>query len=329
MSFLKTTISAAIIATACSVSAKAEELKLAHFGSTKYPLHVELMEPFSKKVGEVSEGKLTVRVYPGGELGKGPAKQYDRVRDGIADIVLALPGYTASQFRKTLLIEFPGVIPAEKDVTETVWANIGDLDREFRRAKLLALWSNPAGVIMTASKPVRTLEDLKGLKIRVPSRNVGRVVEAWGASPVSMPITEVYTSMETGVIDGVLVDASVLNSFKIKEVANYITTGMNSTTSPMMLIMNRDSYKDLDDAQRTALDSIAGVELSKIGRDTQVNGADRALKAFSDMGKEIITLSSEEAAKFDAATDALALAVIDELEKDGVPAAAFANSLRQ
>ena len=327
-SMIKTGVAA--IAIGCvAMAASATELKLAHFASTKYPLHVEVMTPLSEEIVDVSGGDLEIRIYPGGELGAGPAKQYDRAVDGVADITLALPGYTASQFRKTLMVELPGVVPAGKDVTETFWANYDEVSREFRRTKLLALWSNPPGVIMTVSKPIRTLEDLKGLKIRVPSKNVGRVAEAWGATPVSMPITEVYNSMATGVIDGVLVDASVLNSFKLKEVANYVTTGMNSTNSPMMLVMNRDSYKDLSDAQREALDSLAGVELSRAGRDTQAGGADRALQAFADLGKEIITLSPEEAAKFNAATDALAESVVAELEADGVSVSGYVSALRE
>ncbi|WP_305989296.1 TRAP transporter substrate-binding protein [Roseibium sp. MMSF_3544] len=320
---------AAIAMSLAAYSAKAEELKLAHFASTKYPLHVELMTPLSEQIAEKSGGDLTIRIYPGGELGAGPAKQYDRAVDGVADITLALPGYTASQFKKTLLVELPGVVPAGKDVTATFWDNIDEVSKEFRRTKLLALWSNPPGVLMTANKPIRSLEDVKGLKIRVPSKNVGRVAAAWGATPVSMPITEVYNSLATGVIDGVLVDASVLNSFKLKEVANHVTTGMNSTNSPMMLVMNRDSWKDLGEEKQAVLEGLAGATLSEAGRKTQAAGAERALKAFSDMGKEIIELSPEEAAKFNAATDALIEEVVAELESDGVDAGAYVNALRQ
>lgn len=320
---------AAIALTAVAAAASATELKLAHYASTKYPLHNEVLTSLAEQLSQATSGELTIRIYPGGELGAGPAKQYDRAVDGVADITLALPGYTASQFRKSLLVELPGVVPADKDVTEAFWANVDDVSKEFRRTKLLALWSNPSAVLLTAEKPIRSLEDLSGLKIRVPSKNVGRVAEAWGATPVSMPITEVYNSLATGVIDGVLVDASVLNSFKLKEVTNYVTTGMNSTNSPMMIVMNRDSYKSLSDSQREALDGLSGLELSKAGRETQKGGADRALAAFAEMGKEIITLSDEEAAKFNAASDALSQSVVKELGDKGLDVESFVAGLRE
>ena len=79
-------------------TAFADELKLAHFSSTKYHLHNEMFLPLAEKISAATGGETTIRVYPAGELGAGPVKQYDRVLDGVADIVYALPGYTASQF---------------------------------------------------------------------------------------------------------------------------------------------------------------------------------------------------------------------------------------
>ena len=98
-------------------SALADELKLAHFSSTKYHLHNEMFLPLAEKIAEATGGETTIRVYPAGELGAGPVKQYDRVLDGVADIVYALPGYTASQFKKTLLVELPGLVPGNEDIT--------------------------------------------------------------------------------------------------------------------------------------------------------------------------------------------------------------------
>ena len=92
-------------ALAISATAFADEMKLAHFSSTKYHLHNEMFLPLAEKIKEATGGATTIRVYPGGELGKGPVKQYDRVLDGVADIVYSLPGYTAAQFKKTLLVE--------------------------------------------------------------------------------------------------------------------------------------------------------------------------------------------------------------------------------
>lgn len=328
MSIIKSLLGGAI-ALALSTSVYADELKLAHFASTKYHLHNEMFLPLSKKIAEATGGKTTIRVYPGGELGKGPVKQYDRVIDGVADIVYALPGYTAAQFKKTLLVELPGITTPGTNKTDAVWKNVGMLDNEFKRTKLLGLWTAQDAMLLMAEKKVEKLADLKGLKIRVPSKNTGRLVEAWGATAVSMPITQVYTSMETGVVDGTLVDTSVLGSFKLGEVTKYITTGMNATNSMFMLVMNRDSWDGLDSDTQSKLTTMTGAAMSEGGRVTMTNAADKALAKWTEGGGELIKLSDEAAAEFNAASDQLAASVIKELDGDGVDASAWATALRK
>lgn len=306
----------------------ADELKLAHFSSTKYHLHNEMFLPLAEKIAEATGGATTLRVYPGGELGKGPVKQYDRVIDGVADIVYALPGYTASQFKKTLLVELPGIIPGDTDITAKIWDNIEHLDKEFRRTKLLGLWSSRPGSLLMANKKVESMADLKGLKIRVPSKNTGRVAEAWGATAVSMPITQVYQSMETGVVDGALVDTSVLGSFKLGEVTKYVTQGMIGSNSLFMLVMNRDSWDGLDAETQSKLESFTGKEMSLGGNETMTNSAINAEKAWVESGGEIIALSAEAASEFDAASASLADKLIAELEAEGIKAADWAAALK-
>ena len=327
MTILKTILGSAAVF-AMSTAAQADELKLAHFASTKYHLHVEMFEPLAEAISEATGGETTIRIYPGGELGAGPVKQYDRAIDGVADIVYALPGYTAAQFKKTLLVEIPGVIPAGANATVEVWEDIALVEDEFRRVKLLGLWTAGEGSLLMREKRIEKLEDLAGLKIRVPSRNTGRVIESWGATAVSMPITEVYSSMETGVIDGVLVDTSVLSSFKLGEVTNHITKGFTGTNSMFMMVMNRDSWNDLDADTQAQLTELTGAVMSDGGRTTMRNAADKAFDNWLANGGELIELSAEEAAKFDAASAGIADTVISELEADGVNASEWATALK-
>ncbi len=321
---------AVALAGACfAVPAVAGELKLAHFASTKYHLHNQMFLPLAEKMKAATNGATTIRVYPGGELGKGPAKQYDRVVDGVADIVYGLPGYTAGQFKKTLLLELPGIVGKEVNKTDLAWKNINHVKREFRRAKLLGLWTTAEASLLMAKKKVSSMADLKGLKIRVPSRNSGRVVEAWGATAVSMPITQVYTSMQTGVVDGTLVDTSVLKSFKLGEVTKYVVRGMNATNSMFMLVMNRDSYNALDKDTQSKLEGMIGAQLSESGRVIMTTASEKALAAWVKGGGEIVDLPAQAAAEFNAKTDALAEQVITELDGKGVDASSFAAALKQ
>lgn len=310
-------------------TAFADELKLAHFSSTKYHLHNEMFLPLAEKIAAATGGKTTIRVYPAGELGAGPVKQYDRVLDGVADIVYALPGYTASQFKKTLLVELPGVVPGNEDITKKMWNNIDVIGDEFRRTKLLGLWSAEPAKLLMAEKKIEKLSDLAGLKIRVPSKNTGRVIEAWGATAVSMPINQVYQALDTGVVDGVLVDTSVLTSFKLGEVVKYVTTGMDGSNSLFMLVMNLDSWAGLDDETQAKLAAMTGAGMSQGGHITMSTSGVKALEKWEAEGGEVIRLSADRAAEFDQASSKLASALVAELEAEGIKAQEWADALKK
>lgn len=326
---LARTFTAALAAAALLTAplATAAELKLADFQPPTHFIVDTTYNPFSDAVTEATGGGVTVKVFMGGELGPGPAEQYNRAVDGVADIVFSLPGYTASTFPKTLLTELPGVIDAETG-TERILANIDKLSKEYRRVVLLGLWNNAPNLLFMAEKPVRSLDDLQGLKIRVPSRNAGLVVEAWGAVPVSMPAPEIYNAMQTGVIDGAMIDSTTLGSFRLQEVTDYITMGMDSTISSFFLIMNRDSFSDLAEPQQQALLD-AGRNASIDANAAWLKIADKALSDFAATeGKELIVLSDQEAARFNAASAPVVETVIAEADANGLEASAFVNALK-
>lgn len=318
--------SAAMLASATFV--QAGELKLADFQPPTHFVVGNVYEPMGKAISEATKGDVSLKVFMGGELGPGPAEQYNRAVDGVADIVFGLPGYTAANFPKTLLTELPGVISAETGTGKIV-ANMDKIDGEYKRVKLLALWNNAPNLLFTATKPVRTLEDLKGLKIRVPSRNAGLVVEAWGASPVSMPAPEIYNAMQTGVIDGAMIDATTLNAFKLKEVTKFITMGMESTISAFFLVMNRDSFAGLAEDQQKAVVA-AGKDAAINGNKAWLGIAGKALDGFKAMdGKEVIMLSADEVAKFNAATAPVVQKVVADADAAGLEASAFVEALKK
>lgn len=308
-------------------AASATELKLADFQPPTHFVVEKVYEPFAEAISEATGGEVTVEVYMGGELGPGPAEQYNRVVDGVADLAFSLPGYTASNFPKTLLTELPGVIDAETG-TDRILANIDMLSDEYRRVVLVALWNNAPNLLLMAEKPVTTLEDLAGLNIRVPSRNAGLVVQAWGANPVSMPAPDIYNAMQTGVLDGAMIDATALGAFKLAEVTSHITMGMDTTISDFFIMMNRDTFADLDDTAQAAILE-AGKTASLNGQAAWNGAAGGALESFAATeGKEVITLSEEEAAKFNEASSAAVEQILADAEAEGIEAHAFVEALQ-
>ena len=310
-----------------TAAAGATELKLADFQPPTHFVVDKVYAPFAAAVSDATGGEVTVEIFMGGELGPGPAEQYNRVVDGVADLAFSLPGYTASTFPKTLLTELPGAIDAETG-TDRILANIDMLSDEYKRVVLVALWNNAPNLLLMAEKPVNTLEDLAGLNIRVPSRNAGIVVQAWGANPVSMPAPEIYNAMQTGVLDGAMIDATALGAFKLAEVTGSVTMGMDTTISDFFIVMNRDVFRDLDDNAQAAILE-AGKTASVNGHDAWEGVATGALESFAATeGKEIITFSDEEAAKFNEASAAAVEQILTDTEAEGIEARAFVEALR-
>ncbi|MEM9104364.1 MAG: TRAP transporter substrate-binding protein [Pseudomonadota bacterium] len=310
-----------------TVVAAADELSLADFQPPQHFVVEEVYGPLGEAIAAASDGAVTVRPFMGGELGPGPAEQYNRVVDGAADIAFGLPGYTASNFPMTLLAELPGVITAETG-TQAIVDNLEMLSDEYRRAVLVGLWNNAPNLLLMAEKPINSIDDLKGLNIRVPSRNAGLVVQAWGANPVSMPAPAIYNAMQTGVIDGAMTDATTLGAFRLAEVTNHVTQGMDTTISLFFLIMNRDAFADLSEAHQQAL--------LEAGREASINGnaawlaiAERALTDFGATdGKEVITLTPDEAERFNTASAAVVEEIVAEAEANGVAARAYIDALK-
>jgi TRAP-type transport system periplasmic protein len=319
-------IAGLIAATMSGSAALALELKLADFLPPTHPYQEQVYGVLGDKIAAATDGEITLKVFPGGALGGNPTEQYDRALNGVADLTFGLPGYTASKFPMTLMVELPGVLD-EETATDTIWNNIDLIKDEHKRVHLFSIWTNAENVLYSRDKPVRSLADVQGMKIRVPSRNAGLVVESWGAVPISMPVPEIYNAMQTGVIDGVLIDSTATYAFRLSEVADYVITGMHASVSPLVLFMNRDTYRSLSDDQRAAFDSI-GRDIATIANQVQLAGTARGEAMFRNMdGKEWIELSPEQAAEFNAASASVVTSVVADAEADGLPAAALVKAL--
>lgn len=307
----------------------AKELKLAHFSSPKHHLQTNVLEPLAEKLVSESGGALTLGIYPAGKLGAGPVEQFNRVVDGIADIAYGLPGYTSTLFPKTLLIELPGIPLSEEAATASLWNAKELFEDEYRRVKMLGLWTSASDLLMTRDKPVRSPKDMQGMKIRVPSANVGKAIAAWGATPVSMPAPAIYNALQTGVIDGVFIDGSSLKSFKLHEVINHITVGMPTTLSAFFLLMNRESWDALSAEEQAVVEKLTGRDLSLWANESYRSQSLKELDAYRGMsGKAVIDLTPEEAAAFEALSAPVVKATIAELEDQGVPAGKVVEALR-
>jgi TRAP-type transport system periplasmic protein len=241
-------------------------------------------------------------------------EQYVRVVQGVADMAWGLPGYTSSQFPKSMIVEMPNAVPLDTPGYEALWRAYDSFASEYPGVKPLAIWTSEPNIFIMKDREIRTPADLQGLKIRVAGSTMADVATALGATPVQMPIGEVYNALQTGLIDGVITGASTLSDFKLDEVANSYTLGANIGRGSFFAVMNQGAYDALPDDQKAAIDAVAGVPLSKSAEDAWNATADAALDAARAAGNNtVIDLTPEEAQVFADAVAAVTNAYVESV----------------
>ena len=303
--FIRGLLAASVsIALGCGGTQQGTELSLAHFLPADHVLNDAVFTPLSERLAELSDGRLTVRQYPSGILNSPPPAQYSMLLNGVADIALVVPAYTPDLFPKTDLIGYPGVCETALECTEALQRAWSVLEQEYD-ARVLAVWSSTPPVLLTRDTPVRTLEDIRGLKIRVSSRSDIPFIEALGASALMQPATELHQSLTTGVIDGVAIGPSGIVAFRLHEPAAYLTTWLPISGLAFALLMNRDTYEALSPEERGWIDEAADSALSVAGAMAFERVDTEALELARGVGVEIVELEEGERRRFERAIGAV------------------------
>ncbi len=293
MKNIKTLAAAFVLLTGATYSVQAAELSLAYFMGPKHPMNKGVFTPFGEKLEALSGGKLTVKQFAGGALNKVPPKQYSILLNGVSDVVFILPGYTADVFPKTNTLSLPDICDTAVACTESLQRARAELEPEYN-AKVLAMWANAPAVLITKDKPVRKLEDLDGMVVRVTSKADAVFVEALGASAVAQPVSVINQNLANGVIDAIMIDPSAIRSFKLNEVGKHVTTWFPGSGSPFALLMNKDVYDEMSAEEQGWVDEASNAELSmNAGKAYDAAGA-AGLKLAADSGLEMIDLPDAE-----------------------------------
>ncbi len=237
-------------------------LRLHHFLPAVSNVHARVIAPWAKQVEAASQGKLRVQVFPAMQLGGTPPQLFDQARDGVVDIVYTLPGYTPGRFPMTEAFELPFIADRRSAVTspaawEFAQAHLG---ADTRDVKLLSFWCHDGGVIH-ATRKMESLADLKGLKLRFPTRLAGEALRAAGAAPIGMPVTQVPESLAQRVLDGAVVPWEVAPSIKLPDLArNHLDVPGNPTlyTATFFMVMNKARFEGLPVEFRQIIDDTTG-----------------------------------------------------------------------
>ena len=298
------------------------EVKVAAFVGPQHFMTQWLVK-WGEKLEKASNGRLVFKHFPGAQMGPAP-QHYDLARTGQADVAWFLHGGTPGRFPLTELVQLPYLVGSAEIGTKVLndpELRAKYLDAEHRGVKTLVLFTHQPGNVHTTRKPIRTVDDLKGLRIRFASPTIRDFVAALGGTPVGVPPPEQVEQLQKGTIDGVFIDYGGAGiAFKMGGVLKY-STEMYSYVSSFGIAMNPDFYAKLPaDLKRLIDDSVKGVE-KEIGEGWDALDVP-GKKAIVDGGAQVITLSPEENARFRRIGGQVTEAKLKELDGKGLPASA-------
>ncbi|KNZ68333.1 extracellular solute-binding protein [Thermincola ferriacetica] len=282
------------------------------------------MEKWKEEVEKRTNGKVQVELFPGGTL-LTDKNMYDGVRDGVADIGLSCPTYEPGRFGLIGISDLPSGFPNSKVSSQVFY----DLVREFppdalKDYKIIAAFATEPAHLMT-KKPVKSLDDLKGMQIRI-SGALTPVLRDLGATPVGMGMAEVPEALQTGIIDGLVSSREVLKDLKLAESLKY-TTDYPLTVTSFIAVMNKDVWESLPPDVQKVIDEL-GPEMARWTGEYHDNHVQEALKwSAREYGLQVVTLSEEEKAKWDAKLKPLQDKLVKDLKAKGLPAEEYRNRL--
>jgi len=305
------------------------KLKLSHLVPPSHIHHANVIVPWVEEVKRKTGGRVEITVFPAASLCK-PAQQYECAKSGLADIAWAVTGWTPGRFMLTSVLELP-FIQKTAAVGNQMLADLWEryLKNDYDDVHLLYLFLAPAVHVHTASKPVRTLEDLRGLKIRVTNAVQGDALAMLGATQIGMPAPQIYEAMSQRVIDGFTLTWEALLPFRLLEVSKHYTE-VSLSAAVFAVFMNKGKYDSLPPEVRKVLDETTSPTSGYWRRVGEIwdKGEAAARKVVVERKANIYVLPKEERRRWRDAVKGLDEKWAASLEARGHPGRALLKDAR-
>jgi TRAP-type C4-dicarboxylate transport system substrate-binding protein len=280
--------------------------------------------PWAKRVEEATNGKVKMVLFPGGSLA-GSKDMYDAVVGGITDIGWFDAAMAAGRFKLiTGIYSMPGAGIGDATIASWViwnlYKNTPEIQAEFSPVQVLFLHAFAPLAIASKSVPIRSMDDVKGLKLRAPPGGTAELVDLAGGTVVSMVPPEIYVSMERGILDGNIMGWEGHGAFNITELAKYFTPVPAFGGPQFVMAVNKDKWNSLPDDVKKGILSVSGDEGALLyGR-----GGDKSSQEVTDqiksLGGEIIQMSPVEEERWNALAKPLQEKILTDLKAKGLPA---------
>ncbi|MEI8633636.1 TRAP transporter substrate-binding protein [Vibrio sp. PP-XX7] len=234
---------------------------------------------------------MHVDIYPSSTLVK-PTAQYAAAINRIADISVAIQGYTVNRFPLTQIVELPGIAKDAVNgscIVQTLFDE-GLIAGEYAKTKPLFLFTHGPGHIHTTEKLVKVPADLDGLRIRRPTTVVGNMLESMGAKPVGLPVPSAYQAVQRGVIDGVTFPWEAQISYRLNELTPKHTEVGGLYTLSFVVAMNKSTYESMPKDLQQVIDHHSGRVWSNIAGQVFDHLDTKGRQQAVDAGHEIYTV---------------------------------------
>jgi TRAP-type C4-dicarboxylate transport system substrate-binding protein len=315
-----------------SAAAQAVTLRLHHFLPPQSNGHAKMLAPWADILAKASNGAIKVDIFPSMQLGGTPPQLFNQARDGVVDIVWTLPGYTPGRFPITETIELPFIASERGLVNALACQEFGavNLAEETKEVKLLCFWAHDAGLIHSI-RPVKTMEDLRGMKLRNPARLTGEALKALGATSVGMPVPQIAESLAQKVIDGAVVPWEVVPSVRIHELCKFHTAIPGTPTlytAGFFLAMNQQKYAGLPAELRKVIDDNSGPAFARLAGNMWDTEAKTVLEMVKARGNTITSIEPAEKARWIKATENVASEWIDQMKGRNIDGAKLIGQMK-
>lgn len=286
--------------------------------------------PWIAEVEKQTGGRVKIIPYFAAALSS-PMETFDATRTGISDIGEQCIGFLRGRFPCAEVTNYAPMGKTNKKPGRSYWEiykKYPEAKEEFGDTKMLWLHSSSGCNLAMAKKPVRTLEDMKGLKIWVPTGAV-KLVEATGATVVSFPMPDVYLGLEKGVIDGYFATNDLLIGRRHAEVVKYVTE-TNFSHTMFVVVMNLDTWNSLPPDIQKTMDELSGDYAVDLFDRCKVKMQDEAReRSIKEFGVEFLEMPEEEMAKWEELRKPIADEFAAELEDKGLPGEEILNDFVQ
>ncbi len=223
-----------------------------------------VIKPWMAAVAKETGVEVNMRGYWGGSLGRSPFKQYELVKNGVADITWVLPGYTPGQFPQLHVFELPFLAKTGVESSVAAWRiTEAGLAEGFQDTHPIGLWTSaPSNVFSRV--PIKSLYDLKNRKVRSVGSVHARWITNFGAAPQTMSTAKMNEALNRGMIDAAIQGWTGMRTFKSMPLIDYVHE-VPVGTIPFILLMNKSTWNKLSGPTKAAFSKHGGLKMARIG----------------------------------------------------------------